>query len=122
VLILELKSASIVAAQFDQGRSNMASFKDQHKTGIPDKPRGQQTGFAGNPDQNREEKKKTPAIKGVRPRANKLARDVSQQQLSSDPVKPNTNVPSTVTRDVKSTGGGGGAAGFKKRLAKQRDK
>ena len=32
--------------------------KDQHKAGIPPKPRGQQTGFAGNPDQNREEMKK----------------------------------------------------------------
>jgi hypothetical protein len=29
----------------------MATKKDQHKAGIPTKPRGQQTGFAGNPDQ-----------------------------------------------------------------------
>jgi hypothetical protein len=100
----------------------MTSVKDQHKVGTPGKPRGQQTGFAGNPDQNREEKKKTPAIRGVRPRANKLAGDASQQQLSSDAVKPNTNVPSTVARNIKPTGGGGGAAGFKKRLAKQRGK
>lgn len=38
----------------------MPEKKDQHKAGIPDKPRGQQTGFAGNPDQNREEMEKTP--------------------------------------------------------------
>ena len=100
----------------------MGSIKDQHKAGIPQKPRGQQTGFAGNPDQNRLEKKQTPAIKGVRPRANKLAGDLSQQQLNSDATTPNTNVPSTITRDIKPTGGGNGAAGFKKRLAKERGK
>jgi len=100
----------------------MGTSKDQHNVGTPEKRRGQQTGFAGNPDQNREEKNRTPAIKGVRPRANKLAGDHSQQQLNSDPVTPNTNVPSTVTRDMKNTGGGGGAAGFKKRLAKERRK
>jgi len=100
----------------------MGSFKDQHTVGTPEKPRGQQMGFAGNPDQNRQEKKETPAIRGVRPKANKLAGDSSQQQISSDPVTPNSNVPSTVTRDNRPTGGGGGAAGFKKRLARQRGK
>ena len=43
----------------------MRAKKDQHKAGIPAKPRGQQTGFAGNPDQNREEVEKTPALRGV---------------------------------------------------------
>ena len=44
----------------------MGSKKDQHKAGISSKPRGQQTGFAGNPDQNREAKKETPALRGRR--------------------------------------------------------
>ena len=42
----------------------MGTRKDQHKVGTPKKPRGQQTGFAGNPDQNREEVEKTPALRG----------------------------------------------------------
>jgi hypothetical protein len=100
----------------------MGSAKDQHTVGTRQKLRGQQTGFAGNPDQNREEKKRTPAIRGIRPGANKLARDSSQQQISSDPVTPNSNVPSTVMRDSKQTGDGGGAKEFKKRLAKERGK
>ena len=41
----------------------MAVRKDQHKVGTPLKPRGQQTGFAGNPDQNRKEMEKTPALR-----------------------------------------------------------
>ena len=53
----------------------MATRKDQHKAGTPRKPRGQQTGFAGNPDQNRAEMKKT-----------------------ADAVTPSTNSPSTVVK------------------------
>ncbi len=68
--------------------------KDQHKAGIPPKPRGQQTGFAGNPDQNREEMKKTPALRGRRKSANKMFSDASAQQ-GSDAVTPSTNSPST---------------------------
>ena len=56
----------------------MASRKDQHKAGIPSKPRGQQTGFAGNPDQNREEKADTPALRGRRKVANKMFADNSR--------------------------------------------
>jgi hypothetical protein len=100
----------------------MGSSKDQHNVGTPEKPRGQQTGFAGNPDQNREEMKHTPAIKGNRPRANKLARDVSQQAVSTDAVTPSTATPSTAAVNVKPSGGAGGAAQFKKRLAKERAK
>jgi hypothetical protein len=55
----------------------MSSKKDQHKTGISSKPRGQQTGFAGNPDQNREAKKETPALRGRRKAANKMFADES---------------------------------------------
>ncbi|HJT28542.1 MAG TPA: hypothetical protein VJ784_14105 [Pyrinomonadaceae bacterium] len=68
--------------------------KDQHKAGIPSKPRGQQTGFAGNPDQNREEMKKTPALRGRRKSDNKMFGDPSSQQ-GGDAVTPSTNSPST---------------------------
>jgi hypothetical protein len=86
----------------------MPAMKDEHTVGTPEKPRGQQTGFAGNPDQNREEKKETPAIKGNRPRANKMAGEASQQQVSTDAVTPNSNTPSTAVRDVKTSRGSGG--------------
>jgi hypothetical protein len=74
----------------------MAARKDQHKAGIPEKPRGQQTGFAGNPDQNREEMKKTPALRGRRKNANKMFGDASEQHVAGDAVTPSTNAPSTV--------------------------
>ena len=70
--------------------------KDQHKAGIPQKPRGQQTGFAGNPDQNREEMAKTPALRGRRKKANKMFADASDQHLAGNPATPSTNSPSTV--------------------------
>ncbi len=74
----------------------MASKKDQHKAGIPPKPRGQQTGFAGNPDQNREEMNKTPALRGRRKNANKMFGDASEQHVAGNPATPSTNAPSTV--------------------------
>ena len=70
--------------------------KDQHKAGIPPKPRGQQTGFAGNPDQNREEMNKTPALRGRRKNANNMFGDASEQHVATDATKPSTNSPSTV--------------------------
>ena len=73
----------------------MAASKDQHKAGIPPKPRGQQTGFAGNPDQNREEMKKTPALRGRRKNRNKMFGDDSEQHTGGDAVTPSTNSPST---------------------------
>ena len=70
--------------------------KDQHKAGIPPKPRGQQTGFAGNPDQNREEMENTPAVTGRRKNANKMFGDASEQHVGGNAVTPSTNAPSTV--------------------------
>ena len=70
--------------------------KDQHKAGIPPKPRGQQTGFAGNPDQNREEMNNTPALRGRRKDENKMFGDASEQHVATDATKPSTNSPSTV--------------------------
>ena len=69
--------------------------KGQHKAGTPSKPRGQQTGFAGQPDQNRERKDDTPALRGVRKKGNRMFGDASEQHTGSDSVTPSTNRPST---------------------------
>jgi hypothetical protein len=74
----------------------MGTRKDSHKAGTPQKPRGQQTGFAGNPDQNREEMKKTPALRGRRKNENTMFGDASEQHIASNPATPSTNAPSTV--------------------------
>ena len=74
----------------------MATRKDQHKVGTPSKPRGQQTGFAGNPDQNRAQMKKTPALRGRRKKANAMFADASEQHVASSPATPSTNAPSTI--------------------------
>jgi len=73
----------------------MGTRKDQHKVGTPQKPRGQQTGFAGNPDQNREEMEDTPALRGVRKKGNRMFGDASEQHIGGDAVTPSTNRPST---------------------------
>jgi hypothetical protein len=88
----------------------MTNKKDQHQVGIPQKPRGQQTGFAGHPDQNRQEKDDTPAVSG----------DASEQHIASDPTTPSTNSPSTPAMIGKGSGAAGGEAAFKERLAKKR--
>ncbi|HEX6044859.1 MAG TPA: hypothetical protein VFZ22_10255 [Pyrinomonadaceae bacterium] len=69
--------------------------KDQHKAGTPAKPRGQQTGFAGNPDQGRQEMDDTPALRGSRKKTNKMFGDASEQHIGGDSVTPSTNRPST---------------------------
>jgi hypothetical protein len=74
------------------------AVKDQHKAGIPPKPRGQQTGFAGNPDRNREEMEKTPALQGRRKEENKMLADASGQHVAGNSSTPSTNAPSTVAK------------------------
>lgn len=69
--------------------------KDQHKVGTPPKPRGQQTGFAGNRDQNRKQMEETPALRGGRKKGNKMFGDASEQHIGGDAVTPSTNRPST---------------------------
>ena len=98
----------------------MSIRKDQHKVGIPEKRRGQQTGFAGNPDQNREEMESTPAVLGRRKRANKMAGDKSEQHIASDATKPSTNAPSVPAAVPQVKGDTGGERVFKQRLAKSR--
>jgi hypothetical protein len=98
----------------------MASRSDQQKAGIPRKRRGQQTGFGGNPDQNREEMEDTPALRGRRKEANKMFADKSSQHVASDATKPSSNSPSTTAMiNPKRSGGSGGARVFKQRLARQ---
>ena len=73
----------------------MGTQKDQHKVGTPEKPRGQQTGFKGNPDQNREEVDNTPALRGNRKKGNEMFSDASRQHTGASAVTPSTNRPST---------------------------
>ena len=94
----------------------MGVKKDQHKVGAPEKPRGQQTGFAGNPDKNQEEKRNTPALRGRRKAANEMFADESSQQTGTDATKPRSVAPSIPAQ----TGSGhvgetGGEIAFKKR-------
>lgn len=95
----------------------MKPKKDQHKVGIRQKPRGQQTGAAGTRDQNRKEMKSTPAVLGRRKVANKLAADKSAQHTGGDAVTPRTTSPST---PAMTSGGRKGESGgekvFKARL------
>lgn len=72
-----------------------ATGKDQHKAGTRSKPRGQQTGFAGHSDQNREQQNETPALRGVRKKGNRMFSDASEQHIGGDAVTPSTNRPST---------------------------
>ena len=99
----------------------MTTKKDQHKVGIREKPRGQQTGAAGTADQNRKAMKNTPAVLGRRKAANKLAADKSAQHTGGDAVTPRTSSPSTpaMTSDGRK-GESGGETEFKARLKNQR--
>ena len=96
--------------------------KDQHNVGTPVRPRGQQTGFAGHHDQNREEMDNTPALTGRRKDANKMFSDQSSQDIATDSTKPSTNSPSLPAMHVKVKGESGGETEFKRRLAKQRNR
>ena len=98
----------------------MASEKDQHWAGTSEKRRGQQTGFGGNPDQNRQEMEKTPALRGRRKRANKMFADPSEQHVASDATTPSTNAPSVPAVVPPIKGDTGGEQVFKRRLARRR--
>jgi hypothetical protein len=98
----------------------MGTNKDQHKAGTPEKPRGQQTGFRGNPDKNRIEMDETPALRGRLKKDNEMFADASEQHVGSDPTKPSTNSPSTPAMKTVPRTRSGGEKVFKKRLAKNR--
>ena len=95
----------------------MSSKKEQSKVGRKQKPRGQQTGFVGNPDQNREEMENTPALRGRREAATKMFADESAQQVGSDAAKPRTNTPSVPAANPTNVkqGESGDERAFKKR-------
>ena len=98
----------------------MGSKKDQHKAGTPQKPRGQQTGFAGNPDQNREAMKDTPALRGRRKKETEMFADESSQHVGGDAATPRSNTPSlpaAAPTGVK-LGETGGERAFKQRQKK----
>lgn len=99
----------------------MSSKEEQSKVGRKQKPRGQQTGFSGNPDQNREAMKSTPALRGRRKAANKMFDDESAQHVGSDAAKPRSNTPSlpaAIPGNVK-LGESGDERAFNKRRAKK---
>lgn len=73
----------------------MVTKKDQHKAGIPPKPRGQEMGREKDSDQNREAMKDTPALRGRRKKASKMFDDESSQHIGGDAVTPRSNTPST---------------------------
>jgi hypothetical protein len=100
----------------------MSSKKEQSKVGRKQKPRGQQTGFVGNPDQNREEMKSTPALRGRRKAASKMFGDESMQQVGSDASKGRTNTPSIPAALPGNTklGESNDERAFKKRQAKKK--
>jgi hypothetical protein len=97
--------------------------KDQHNVGTPAKPRGQQMGFAGTPDQNRQAMDDTPAVRGRRKKVNKSSGDESYQHIGGDSVTPRHNVPSTIAmKKGDRRGESGGETVFKGRLAKRRER
>jgi hypothetical protein len=98
----------------------MVTKKDQHKVGTPRKPRGQQMGFAGNPDQNREAMKDTPALRGRLKKKTRMFADESSQHETGDAVTPRSNspsVPAAAPTGVK-LGETGGERVFKQRQKK----
>lgn len=98
----------------------MSAKKDQHKAGIPAKPRGQQTGRPGNPDQNREAMKDTPALRGRRKKASEMFEDESAQHVGADAATPRSNTPSIPAAAPTGLplGQSGGEKEFKQRQAK----
>jgi hypothetical protein len=102
----------------------MSSKKEQRKVGSKQKPRGQQTGFVGNPDQNREEMKSTPALRGRRKTASKMFADDSSQQVGAGAAKGRSNQPSlpaALPTNVK-LGESGGERVFKQRQKAKKGK
>jgi hypothetical protein len=100
----------------------MGRVKDQHNVGTPEKLRGQQTGFGGNPDQNRQEMDATPALRGNRKFKNKMFGDPSSQHISTDSAKPSSNSPSIPAMNTPPRCEAGGEGVFKRKLAKRRSK
>jgi hypothetical protein len=102
----------------------MSSKVKQSKVGRSTKLRGQQTGFAGNPDQNREAKKATPALRGRRKAESDMFADESKQHMGSDGATPRSNTPSVPAAAPVNVplGETGGERAFKQRQVKKKQK
>jgi hypothetical protein len=100
----------------------MGSKERQSKVGRSTRLRGQQTGFAGNPDQNREAKKDTPALRGRRKAASDMFEDESKQHMGSDAATPRSNTPSVPAAAPTNVplGETGGERAFKQRQSKKK--
>jgi hypothetical protein len=95
----------------------MANRKSQQKAGLPEKPRGQETGRAGRASKDRQAKAETPSLRGRRKKENEYFADESAQHVASDASKPSTNqpsVPAAIPTDTRMSETGGERA-FKKR-------
>jgi len=101
----------------------MANKKQQQKVGIPARRRGQQMGFAGQPDRNLEETRETPALRGRLKKTNKMFADKSSQQIGSGAGSGRDNSPSVPAMNAGGHAGEtGGEIVFKRRLAKRRER
>ena len=102
--------------------SRSSNKEKQRKAGIPEKPRGQQTGRPGNPDKNRVAKADTPALRGRRKEANEMFADKSSQHMGAPSNRPRSNTPSIPAAMPKGQplGQSGGEKEFKSRQAKSR--
>jgi len=94
--------------------------KDQHKAGIPKKPRGQETGLSGHTAQDRQAMADTPALRGRRKEENKFFADESSQHVGGDASTPRSNTPSLpAAMPNVPLGESGGERQFKQRQAKK---
>jgi hypothetical protein len=77
---------------------------DQHKVGIPEKPRGQEMGRGEYRNPNREAMEDTPALRGGLADESEMFADESSQHVGANPSAPRSNTPSipgAIPTDVK---------------------
>lgn len=99
----------------------MATKKEQHKAGTPQKPRGQEMGRGTDKDQNREAMADTPALRGRRKKESEFFADESSQHVGANAARPRSNqpsIPATLPTNVK-LGESGGETEFKQRQKKR---
>jgi hypothetical protein len=104
-----------------KGGIMMATKKEQHKAGAPEKPRGQEMGRGQDRDQNREAQAETPALRGERKDENEFFADKSSQHVGTDNAKPRSNTPSipAALPSEKPLGQSGGEQEFKRHQEKK---
>lgn len=93
----------------------------QQKVGIPAKRRGQQMGFAGQPDQNQVRAAEAPATRGRLKKTNKMFADKSSQQIGTGAGSSRSNSPSTAAMNTGGhPGETTGETAFKRRMKRER--